>query len=153
MSSEVNMDNFEFVITAMGRKAFDLAFQVGFSDHDKATHYMIKKVHPNHAPEYGKGSEVLNEFTSFIFFWTSVDTNSIHVGDSGLIELPFEMGWKEAADMAWGWLNKKAKYDEEPDHDGSNSKGWCIRNESWGHAGGYFEGFLIVEPAWAMQGK
>jgi hypothetical protein len=70
-------------------------------------------------------------------------------------KLPYPMGWKEAADLAWGWLlnQPKEKYTDYLDHDGSNGKGFLIYNEGWGHVAGSHYAFLGVKPVWAWYGK
>lgn len=50
------------------------------------------------------------------------------------------------------WL-ESVNYDSEPDHDGSNSRGWRVYNENWGHIGNDPYAFAAIEPAWLMHGK
>lgn len=59
---------------------------------------------------------------------------------------------KQAGDFALGWL-EHVDYGPEPDHDGSNGKGWRIYNEDWGHVDHDQYAFVAIEPAWAMYGK
>lgn len=56
------------------------------------------------------------------------------------------------APMVREWL-AAAEYGPEPDHDGSNSKGWRIFNEAWGHVEGESYAICGIEPAWLMHGK
>lgn len=124
------MDNRHISIQSKGREAFDLAFQLLFDNAPgkRATHYI------DH-PEKG-----------LCFLWLE--------GNSG-IKLVTPMGWKESADIAWCWLinQPEEKYDEYLDHDGSNSKGFRVYNESWGKIGGVAYAFLAVKPVWAWHGK
>lgn len=66
--------------------------------------------------------------------------------------LPFPMTLEQAAAFAVAWL-EHADYGREPDHEGSNSKGFRLYCEGWGMIGSDFSAFAAVEPAWAMHGK
>jgi hypothetical protein len=50
------------------------------------------------------------------------------------------------------WLSQQ-DYGPEPDHDGSNGKGWRVYNEAWTHVAGDNYAFLGVQPSWAWYGK
>lgn len=69
---------------------------------------------------------------------------------------PFPFKMKRVEDLlpfVTGWL-KETDYGNEPDHDGSNGKGWRVYNHNWGQVigcGSY--SFVAIEPAWAMYGK
>jgi hypothetical protein len=69
-----------------------------------------------------------------------------------MTKLPFPMTISQASDFVLGWL-EHANYGEEPDHDGHNRHGWRIFNESWGHIGGEWQAFVVIEPVWAEFGK
>lgn len=126
------MDNRHISVQSEGRVAFDLAFQLLFDNAPgrKATHYFEH-------PENG-----------FLLFWNE------DVALKGN-KLPYPMAWKEAADLAWGWLQNQPteKYKEYLDHDGSNGKGFLVYNEYWGHVAGSRYAFLGVKPVWAWYGK
>lgn len=130
------MDNGVIDIRSEGRKCFDLAFQLFFDDHAKATHYL------DH-PEKG-----------LIFLWHD-DTFYIGTTKVTANRLPYTMDWKAAADLAWGWLQEQPddKYQEYIDHDGSMGRGFRVYNESWTHVAGSFYGILAVLPIWAWYGK
>lgn len=66
--------------------------------------------------------------------------------------LPFKMDFKAASDFAWNWL-QQTDYGEEPDHDGSNGRGWTIFNGDWGHVFHAWQGIIAIRPEWAMYGK
>jgi hypothetical protein len=129
------MDNRHISVQSEGREAFDLAFQLLFDNAPggKASHYFEH-------PEKG-----------LVFLW--------HEEAYGLFakasKLPYAMRWKEAADLAWGWLSNQPneKYTEKLDHDGSNGKGFLVYNEYWGHIGESHYAFLGVKPVWAWYGK
>jgi len=86
------------------------------------------------------------EAKTLVFFWSATGL------PGGAAVLPFEMPLPEAAAFAEGWL-RQAEYGPQPDHDGSNGKGWRVFNEAWGHVGGYWQALLAVQPAWAWYGK
>jgi hypothetical protein len=139
------VDNRHISVQSEGRAAFDLAFQLLFDNCPgrKATHYF------EHS-KYG-----------FLLLWHE---DSFNLQERGALpldkcipanKLPYPMGWKEAADLAWGWLlnQPKEKYEQELDHDGSNGKGFLVYNEDWGHVAGSHYAFLGVKPVWAWYGK
>ena len=68
------------------------------------------------------------------------------------IALPFKLDAAGAADFAKRWL-AEADYGREPDHDGDNSKGWRIYNDSWAKVEGFSYSIVAVQPAWLMHGK
>lgn len=72
---------------------------------------------------------------------------------SNMTKLPFAMDLAAAADFAHQWLMNAAVYGAEPDHDGSNGKGWRVYCEAYGHVGGQWQAFVAVQPAWAEYGK
>lgn len=67
-------------------------------------------------------------------------------------KLPYEMETEAATVFAWGWLQQQ-EWKNEPDHDGSNSKGFCLWNDVWGHVAGQHGAIIAIGPAWAMHGK
>lgn len=57
------------------------------------------------------------------------------------------------ATMIHEWL-KTAEYPEEPDHDGSNDRGWRLYKEAWGRINKFGHGSIgAVEPMWIEYGK
>jgi hypothetical protein len=44
-------------------------------------------------------------------------------------------------------------YGDQPDHDGSNGKGFHIYNEAWNRIGNCWTADFAVEPSWAWYGK
>lgn len=68
------------------------------------------------------------------------------------IALPYPLDSKNVGDFVAGWL-ANASYGGEPDHDGSNHKGFRLFTDGWGHVAGYRYGIVGVQPAWAMHGK
>jgi hypothetical protein len=73
---------------------------------------------------------------------------------------PTAISAEQAADMAWQWLQtdeaKKMEctgWDRDADHDGSNSLGWRVFVEDWGHVAGSFYAIAAVRPAFMWHGK
>lgn len=54
--------------------------------------------------------------------------------------------------MVWYWL-ESAEYEQEPDHDGSNIKGWRLFNEAWGQVFDDPYALVAITPEWALAGK
>ena len=71
----------------------------------------------------------------------------------GYAPLPFAAGGEHLAFLIEGWLQAKACYGKEPEHDGDNGRGFRLYNEGWGHVDGNWQAFMAVSPAWAMYGK
>ena len=78
-----------------------------------------------------------------ILYWTDRDHAT---------KLPRPMSMKRYIEFAIEWLHKQ-DYGKEPDHDGSNGKGWRVFNESWGHVKSDWGGICAIQPVWAMYGK
>jgi hypothetical protein len=94
----------------------------------------------------GAKSYIIDPKKGLIFCWT--DTDSAHA----LVQFPFKMDAKGAADFAERWLAEQ-EYGREPDHDGSNGKGWRIYNDQWSRVDGYTYSICAVQPCWMMYGK
>lgn len=69
-----------------------------------------------------------------------------------LVRLPFHLDAKGAADFARRWL-AEADYGKEPDHDGSNKRGWRVYNEACGQVDDNHGAIIAVAPVWATYGK
>jgi len=64
------------------------------------------------------------------------------------IPFPFAMDREGIADFAWAWL-KQVSYPPEPDHDGSNGKGWIVYTNEWGEVEGHgYRSMIAIEPEW-----
>ncbi len=122
------MDNFELKIVSEGKSSLEKALGIAFAKHNSATHYVItpKKI---------------------CLFWMKPSDHK------EAIPLPFKLHTDNVTDFVWSWL-KEADYGDEPDHDGSNGKGWLVSTDpGWGHVEGSFYGICKIEPEWAMYGK
>jgi hypothetical protein len=118
------MDNFHFDMTSRGADALKKALQLFDPQVRRMTGYSTS------------GNKL-------VLYW----------GDSPqATKLPFPMTLEQAADFAVGWL-AHADYGREPDHDGSNSKGWRLHCDTWGIVDGDHYAFAAIQPVWAMHGK
>lgn len=66
---------------------------------------------------------------------------------SGGTPLPYAMGELSTLPFIQGWLND-VDYGRQPDHDGSNGKGWRVF-----HIPDYSYSFVAIQPVWAWYGK
>lgn len=124
------MDNRLIIVQSKGRKSFNSAFELLFesSPSKKATHYIED-------PKKG-----------LIFLWKE-EPNSV--------KLLVPSDANQAADLAWAWINSKPDKDylEYMDHDGSNSHGFKVYNETWSRINDHPYSILAVQPVWAWHGK
>jgi len=129
-------DNAVMTVINLGRKNLLLAMGLAFGslNRPEVSHY---KIDPKHG---------------MILFWDGQDKG---------IALPYKMNAYQATEFVWGWLEAKGPdvmtiLGEEPDHDGSNSRGWKLITSDgfWkGHIGEYRYVECAVAPDWLMHGK
>ena len=119
----VNPSNYNLVLISDMKEQFDMAFSIVFNGHQTATHYYI------------------TADGNFILFWAKVE---------GANPLPYPMQVEAAREMVWEWLKNAAVYGPEPDHDGSNYKGFRIET---GDADGKWQCIVRVQPCWAEYWK
>lgn len=82
----------------------------------------------------------------FVLFWADDERR--------MIGLPASLTAAEIFPMVEAWLEDVAIYPPEPDHDGSNEKGWEVYTDTWGHIDGIgWHAFLAIRPWWEMYGK
>lgn len=126
------MDNFKIDVASRDRDLFDKAMEIAFRGQwpdtkgQKASHWAHLK-------------------TGFVFFWCQPE------GTFAAQALPYPMEWKQAADLAWGWVSNPDTKAENPYRgaDGSTSKGWRVTNtESIG-----FYGIVAIQPYTCYYGK
>lgn len=82
---------------------------------------------------------------SLIFYWGKADEPFIS-------PFPVKVNSDAAAEITKSWLAEQ-DYGKCPNIDGSVKKGFRVYNEAWGHAGGTYQGFVAIKPAWTMYGK
>lgn len=121
-------DNFHFDIT--GATLFDcLNIAWNGSPGRKATHWII---------EEREGFPI-----RLILTWNE---------GKNTIPFPAPMTVEDCEPFIMAWL-RTIEYGAQPDHDGDNSKGWRVYNESWGRIQNHTYSFVAIEPVWLMHGK
>lgn len=139
------MDNFAFDITARSRVTFDLAMQIATADDKEAKAYAVID-HVCESNEWTKRDKKKRK--TLVLFWVK------DVKDT--IPFPHPLKGKALREFCWDWLqhtHEDGAAGSEPDHDGSNSPGYRIFNEAWGHVASHWQAFAAIQPAWAMHGK
>lgn len=122
------MDNAQIDVTNEGGENLLLAMRIAFRER-KATHYATVN-------------------GTLVFYWY---TPGQQIGD--VIPLAAPHSVEDCAALASIWLARSAEYGPQPDHDGSNGRGWRVFNEMWGHVFGSWAAIVAVAPRWAMYGK
>lgn len=159
------MDNRTIDVTSEGDFSLRQAMSLAFVSHSVATHYRIGKMTKNteyYANKVGNASHAncngvsgvrIHHFTRESFSDDGIDTLCFYWTEcTGALKLPFKMDAQKASEFASGWLSD-IEWGREPDHDGSNGKGWRLFNDDWGHVGGSWQAIVAIQPAWAMYGK
>jgi hypothetical protein len=143
------MDNNRLIVVSKTRTDFDLAMQLAFRHTRSAEGYWFytPKKDSYRRDELGLPSNLLGVCSQGTFLVLSSWKNM-----PDFISFPCDIDWETASEFAWKWLEQQ-DYGTEPDHDGSNSHGFVIFNDSWGHVGNDFAGICAIGPAWAMHGK
>jgi hypothetical protein len=149
------MDNQRLIVVSETALDFRLGMQLAFrhAPGDKAWSWWIwnpeRSSYDKDRPEEGLG--VVHEGPFLVLSW---EGNPRHTDTFPAIKyrLPSGMDFNLAADFAWNWLAEQ-DYGEQPDHDGSNHKGFVLFNDAWGHVAGDRYAIIAVGPAWAMAGK
>jgi hypothetical protein len=138
------MDNFHFCFECQGEKELDDAIALAFmgSNEAYATHYRVTI--ENDKTFHAEKRE--RKLSRIVFF--SGDYNLTE----NAVAFPFKATPALCADFARRWL-AEVNYGDEPDHDGSNSKGWRVYNEKFGHIDNSWNAVIAVSPVWAMHGK
>lgn len=137
MGSEAMADNYMLNVVCDRKEVFDAAVRLAFSMRYKpvAKFWAVKD-----------GSLILLQWKS-----ESEQAN----------DFPMEVTVDTAIAFCWEWLQQQP-YPEEPDHDGSNKKGFWITTTSaaevgdadcWHKPGGFHGGILRLTPHWCMYGK
>jgi len=143
-------DNFRVTVRAQGKDHFLNAFKMAFGSApgSKAKHYLITTpaalgMRRDDGEDRG---DLELDVPCFSILWHEEE----HYKS---IPLPYEMPWEVAAEMVWNWL-AQVEYPEQPDHDGSNGKGFLLSTgDFWGHVGGVSYHILTVQPEWMWYGK
>lgn len=142
------MDNFKIDITAEGRSSLQKALEIAFAHNapgKKVDSYQVLKLE---STPYNSIPESLNGRTALVLRWIKEEKLKV----DGPVNLPFKLDTEGATDFAFRWLAEQ-EYEREPDHDGSNGKGWRIWTGGWGHVGDDRYAVCAIMPEWAMYGK
>lgn len=153
------MDNQQIDIVSEGRDGIRHALSIIWNSAapgGKATHYKVLKLREEtkyycrddngkhrtqHCTKLVKDEE--RGADTLILLWHDED---------GSIPLPFPLSLDQAAGFVADWIGS-ASYGSEPDHDGSNGRGWRLFTEAWGHVARHHCAIVGAQPAWAMYGK
>lgn len=166
------MDNHSLVIVSEGRGNLELALSIAFghAPGGKASHYAVIDgalvffwtdlgPTPHKArQEYEEPAERAVQDAARVAANGDYAVR-VHLRRSRVLEFQaqrclYGMDAKAATEVADNWLRHSAEYGEQPDHDGSNGKGWRVFTDStWGHVFGMYQGICGIAPEWAMYGK
>lgn len=119
-------DTFKVEVYSDADEHFSLAFALAFYEVQKfrdpvVTHYSI-------------------DANGLTFFWQGG-------GEGRVMLLPYKMSVDAAREFARSYL-KVAEYGPQPEHDGSNRKGWSVST-----AGQPYYAVLRVKPEWMIYSK
>ena len=117
--------NFDLELVSYGKDHLVQAIKLVMTD-EKATHFQVSPV---------KAGELMK------LFW--------HEGP-GASALPFPATAELVAETVWAWL-QQAKYPEQPDFDGSTTKGFKLHTHDASSGWSYV--IFTVETEWALFGK
>lgn len=149
------MDNRFIDVVSEGDGALALALRLIWPNvpGGKATHYkMMNLIEKTEYPI--RDGKVAHHSTTMVEDSRGVSTLILLWSDErDAKELPYPLDLEESIAFVRGWLVHSANYGREPDHDGSNGRGWRVFTEDWGHVAGYHYAIAGVQPAWAMYGK
>lgn len=121
--------NFRFDVTSDNPEHLRAVMRVAFAKHSVAVGYAVD-------PGDGKTPPRL------ILFWTDPDRSY-----AGFCRFPSGVGVDGATVLVTEWLNT-GRYGREPDHDGTNRKGFRVFNEGCGYVSDQHSAFVGVEPTW-----
>lgn len=120
-------DNTKIDIRCEGRENFEEAMKLIFqcASGGLATHYRFDN-------KYG-----------IVLYWAESEKAT---------RLPYSMNVNAAIEFVWNWL-QVVDYGTQPNHDGSNTKGWTVFNENWSQIDHEWQAFAAIRPEWMMHGK
>lgn len=88
-----------------------------------------------------------------VLHWTTIE----HIDSN---KLPSPLTAEEVLPLVTRWLNDLdikdfilTNWDVNADHDGSNSLGWRVYVEDWGHIGDDWSAICAITPAYMWHGK
>jgi hypothetical protein len=141
------MDNAQLDIRSEGDANLVMALKIAFFRGRTASHYSTTRPRGVPSRDHLPMGSLLNQpAPRLVFYWGApADAHAAQ-------KLPFAMDADGAADFTKRWL-ASLDYGREPDHDGSNGRGWRVYNHTWGHVDSESYAIVAIEPIWAMYGK
>ena len=125
------MDNFEFVFT--GDSIESLKTAITLLPYRQTAAWKV--VRRQGLPSY------------LILYW-----HAESVAKTGVVPFPSPVDSDIVADFVWAWLRAQ-DYGPEPDHDGSNEKGFRMWTEAWGRVDDETYSYIAIRPLWTWYGK
>ena len=121
----------------------------------------------------GKGSELLKNTLALAFAQNGTHTKAkgwlfnkkkglilIWVDCEGASKFMAPLSALDVAPMVEQWLASEEaasmefeSWDADQDHDGSNSMGWRVYCEDWGHVADRYQAICAIRPAYMWHGK
>ena len=135
------IDNFHMDITGTGVHNLDLAIELGFSQHPKASHWRIH----HDSPQTRTGRARRPGPDRFILAWRAPEP----AVKTDLEEFPFPHTHDLAAAVVSHWLEQVA-YPDAPGIDGSLVKAWRVYNDALGFVHHHWWEFLAIAPVWGL---
>lgn len=133
------MDNFSMDVTADSEQTLRELLSIAFRHNcpgGKASHWT----------EIGRmNDQVLCRVLVFLWHEEKREGEEVH-------KLPVPLDADGAAEIAIRWLDETDR-GNEPDHDGSNSEGFRVYCDFWGHVETFHYAVVGIVPIWAMHGK
>lgn len=165
------MDNFRIELCAEGQVTLARAIEIAFQHNapgNKAEFYRVVKLRrkttyygmeckvedgnldvgdkPFRVSHSSEWAEHRDGTPTLILLWS-------HEQAPGVMPLAFKMTPAHAIPFVKGWLENAADPGQQPDHDGSNGRGFYVFTEGWGHVAGMHYAIVGVQATWAMYGK
>jgi hypothetical protein len=151
-------DNYRFRVDGETLAEFEIAIKLAFRQYNNdiwhngpATHFAITEKHGMVLFDYEFSS---SQPPSIILELEDDKKSTGKYKEYPLQKFLFPMTSEDMISYGWRWIkNKNTLYPPEPDHDGSNHKGFSIGNEEWGHVLHDCHAFAYIKPDWQMYGK
>ena len=104
----------------------------------------------------GASGWYIDEDKGFVLCWTKSNHTDYN-------RFPTKLNAAQCAAMVYKWLNSserltikaddKCNWDIDAYHSGSNSKGWRVYCDGWGHVGDDHYGMIAIRPVYLWHGK
>jgi len=143
--SNVFMDNFKVVVESHSSVHLKAALDIVCSGRYEIEYYA--ETNKKHDREWG-GDVIVKMLELYWYISDSESQNSKRSTQSKYKKIEPPLNKDTIFQFINNWL-KTATYPPEPDHDGSNSKGFLLERDEWGSHGK----LLTITPTWAMHGK